>query len=678
MITPRRIILCLSLSFLLAFAFTSRVDAQDINKELWDRAESAYLNNDIGNLKESLAQLEVRLDKPQDDYHYEKLLGNLFYCETDIDSSYYGDALVHYSKALELCPLVDRKAVIELEIAQLLYKQKRYQEALPFLNKANYTLSEATVPYVLCLSQIASSCEEFDQALEILEDVMQTASEDELPNILRAKAKVLILKDEAGFTSDVELASKLLQDYFTKQKDYICHLFGQMTSEERENYWMRQRQFIVDTYRLEDRSPDFLYDVALFSKNLLLRFSSRNTQYDECTWDIIQNSLPVRGCAIEFIQYTKSKDTYLAALVIKKKGNPSFVRIGRVEDVLSIKLAEEPYTVETAIKGDDSFLKDALYGSAELKRTIWPKELQRLLNGVEDVYFSPDGFLHQLAIEYIYPKKRAPRFHRLTTTQALVNKRAGISALAKAPAMIVGDVDLVGESTDAPSNVNDPDAYGLLKSKHISFRNLNETEEKEIYSSRGNKFDTLITYKGAREDIFRYYAPQYDIVHVSTHGYFSGNLEVTYNEILPCVKDNTLSSSVILFSGASSNLRRDSFEANEYYDGILSARELSDMDMSHVALCVLAACQTALGYVTGDGVYGIQRGLKNAGAGAIVISLWSVNSYATRELMVNMYGSLQKGDTIREAFDKARKSVLKNSDLNTPYYSDAFILIDDI
>ena len=100
--------------------------------------------------------------------------------------------------------------------------------------------------------------------------------------------------------------------------------------------------------------------------------------------------------------------------------------------------------------------------------------------------------------------------------------------------------------------------------------------------------------------------------------------------------------------------------------------------MSHVALCVLAACQTALGYVTGDGVYGIQRGLKNAGAGAIVISLWSVNSYATRELMVNMYGSLQKGDTIREAFDKARKSVLKNSDLNTPYYSDAFILIDDI
>lgn len=71
----------------------------------------------------------------------------------------------------------------------------------------------------------------------------------------------------------------------------------------------------------------------------------------------------------------------------------------------------------------------------------------------------------------------------------------------------------------------------------------------------------------------------------------------------------------------------------ENYDGILSARELAEQDLSHVSLVVLSACQSGLGYICTDGVYGLQRGLKTAGVKAIIASLWSVDDQATMLLM---------------------------------------------
>lgn len=129
------------------------------------------------------------------------------------------------------------------------------------------------------------------------------------------------------------------------------------------------------------------------------------------------------------------------------------------------------------------------------------------------------------------------------------------------------------------------------------------------------------------------------------------------------------------------------------YDGILSARELSEQDLSNVNLLVLSACQSGLGYICTDGVYGLQRGLKTAGVKAIIASLWSVDDQATMLLMIKMYEYLKQGKPLHEAFSKAR-SYLKTTTIqkryhrsqlpdlivekryDEPKYSDAFILID--
>lgn len=130
------------------------------------------------------------------------------------------------------------------------------------------------------------------------------------------------------------------------------------------------------------------------------------------------------------------------------------------------------------------------------------------------------------------------------------------------------------------------------------------------------------------------------------------------------------------------------FDASQA-DGILSARELSGMDLNHVDLAVLSACLTGRGDISTDGVYGLQRGLKAAGVQSIIVSLWEVEDRATYKLMTYLYRNLEEGMPLHEAFENARESLREYTQtssfsgkttkpFNSPHNYNAFILIDGI
>lgn len=98
------------------------------------------------------------------------------------------------------------------------------------------------------------------------------------------------------------------------------------------------------------------------------------------------------------------------------------------------------------------------------------------------------------------------------------------------------------------------------------------------------------------------------------------------------------------------------------------------MDLSSVDLLVLSACQTAGGEIQEDGVFGLQRGFKQAGVGTIVMTLWPVNSVMTQSLMTGMYDNLTKGQDVREAFYNARTQVRKQYKKASDW--GAFIILD--
>ncbi len=126
-------------------------------------------------------------------------------------------------------------------------------------------------------------------------------------------------------------------------------------------------------------------------------------------------------------------------------------------------------------------------------------------------------------------------------------------------------------------------------------------------------------------------------VHLATHGWFS--LGQTF--------DNPLLGSGIALAGANAG------------PGKLTALDVANLDLHGTQLVTLSACETGLGVqYRGDGVYGLQRALHLAGAQSVVMSLWTVDDEATRQLMVAFYGALAKGTPRATALRQAQLALL--------------------
>ena len=100
--------------------------------------------------------------------------------------------------------------------------------------------------------------------------------------------------------------------------------------------------------------------------------------------------------------------------------------------------------------------------------------------------------------------------------------------------------------------------------------------------------------------------------------------------------ENPLLLSGLFFAGA--NLHGDRADSLGAEDGILTAYEVSAMDLAGTELVVLSACETGVGEVAaGEGVYGLRRAFQMAGARTVVSALWPVSDQATAEMMGGLY-----------------------------------------
>ena len=109
-------------------------------------------------------------------------------------------------------------------------------------------------------------------------------------------------------------------------------------------------------------------------------------------------------------------------------------------------------------------------------------------------------------------------------------------------------------------------------------------------------------------------------------------------------------------------------------DGILTALEASGLNLWGTKLVVLSACDTGIGDVkNGEGVYGLRRAFTLAGTESLVMSLWSVSDYATRELMTDYYKNLKNGMGRGASLRQVQLEMLKKKGREHPFYWAAFI-----
>ena len=116
--------------------------------------------------------------------------------------------------------------------------------------------------------------------------------------------------------------------------------------------------------------------------------------------------------------------------------------------------------------------------------------------------------------------------------------------------------------------------------------------------------------------------------------------------------------------------------SQESEDGILTAYEIAQLDLSNTELVVLSACETALGETkhANEGVFGLQRAFKLAGVKTMIMSLWQVPDSHTAELMTLFYQNWMAGESIRKALHKAQMTMKKK--YPSPFYWAAFIVVE--
>jgi tetratricopeptide (TPR) repeat protein/CHAT domain-containing protein len=212
-----------------------------------------------------------------------------------------------------------------------------------------------------------------------------------------------------------------------------------------------------------------------------------------------------------------------------------------------------------------------------------------------------------------------------------------------------------------------------------------EVEEiARTWGSTSQEPTTICFGLGASEEAFKRDAPGNRVVHLATHGYFlEGRCQPSetrrgFDSEVGYIGENPLLLSGLFFAGA--NLQGEGADELGVEDGILTAEEVTAMNLDGTELAVLSACETGLGEVKdGEGVYGLRRAFQMAGARTVISALWPVSDKATAEMMSQLYASGRGSlpDILREIQLQKISDLRESKQADHPFSWGAFIALGD-
>jgi len=453
----------------------------------------------------------------------------------------------------------------------------------------------------------------------------------------------------------------------------------------------------------------------------------------QVSWQEVQASLKPGEAAVEFVHYRfnggKSTDStmYAALLLLSGTAQPAFIPLFEEKSLDSLLQTRGErradyvnglYTVAdrgaTPLGKPQKTLYEMLWQPLEKSLPTTPPK------GGGDkltVYFSPSGLLHRLNLGAIpipasvgggqgeaeeetlsdhYQLVEMGSTRQLVVPHPMVNSEKN--------AMLFGGIQYEMDSTAmAQENLSLGSDAQLASRRGLSFANADSTLRGGTWSylkwtdKEVTALEPILKTAGIEASVRKGFAateesfkatgagrPSPRILHIATHGYFfpdpktSARVETspTLGAAEPVFKISDhpmLRSGLILAGGNAAWQGAITMEGRE--DGILTAYEISQMNLTNTELVVLSACETGLGDISGnEGVYGLQRAFKIAGAKYLVMSLWQVPDKQTSLLMTTFYKKwLEEKMAIPEAFRAAQKE-LREAGLD-PYQWAGFVLV---
>lgn len=422
-----------------------------------------------------------------------------------------------------------------------------------------------------------------------------------------------------------------------------------------------------------------------------------NQQSNLAGFDEIQKALKKDEAAIEFVRFSYFSKSwtdsvlYAAFVVVPGAAAPQFVFLceeKRLASILDKKNNSSSVFVKQLYRGlivAESAQANSKGGDS-LYQLVW-KPLLPFLKGIKKVNIAPAGLLNRVAFNALPFDSNTYLIDRYQLRQYnSVRQIAEVPTVPKQPAtaeiVLYGGIDFNKADANKKEVVTSslPEAVqrsiggGTWQSLPGTLEEVNKISQLFIMNNKSVK---VIAGQNASEESLKELSGHSPLMlHLSTHGFslpdaVNSRKEKSGNQF--SLSDNPLLRSGIIMAGANMVWSGGTALPGKE-DGIVTAYEISNLDLSNTELVVLSACETALGDIKGtEGVFGLQRSFKLAGVRQMILSLWQVPDKETAELMNVFYSNKLKGIATYDAFNMAQEAMRKKY---PPYFWAAFILIE--
>lgn len=477
-------------------------------------------------------------------------------------------------------------------------------------------------------------------------------------------------------SSETEIKNTIFQSNDSYLKNvYVKYINDLSLLEE---HYSRRSRLDIDSIKTRLKENEYI----LSQKVTKFHRQNKGTNF---SWKEIKSQLKENEVAIEIMSFEgfdSSTKYYDAYIINNKLASPKIVSLFEEKNIKNLVLHDSI---------DDEKLSAIFWGN---------DSLNEMIRNAKRIFISPSGLLNVISVEYLPLQNNliiSDRYeiYRLSSTRELC---LGTDVKIR-NACLYGGLDY--NSTQTPSVKRQTNRNSLSRTVREAIISRGDFEpltgsEKEISQIElelVNNAINCVSYKakdGTEESLKEKTDSQINLMHLSTHGMYISDKDSlrdtnNFNFILSDDnsyindEDKSLSRSFLVMSGGNALIHRDSISL-EAEDGILTALEISHLNFEDLDLVVLSACETALGEIAFDGVYGLQRGFKKAGANTILMSLDKVDDDATRILMVEFYRNLMSGKTKRKSLQEAQHYLRKvdNGKYDDPKYWASFIMLDGL
>ncbi len=415
----------------------------------------------------------------------------------------------------------------------------------------------------------------------------------------------------------------------------------------------------------------------------------------------IQSELANDEAVIEFVSFQlinkKITDSVIYGAYIYRKSDERASFVPLFEEKQLQQLLDSGGHTPTGVA--QSFYRGGIASSSsntigldkELYQLIW-QPLEKKLNGIKKIDYSPSGKLFGIAFHALRIDSSQLLMDRYALQQYSstrdISLRSSAPAIKPGTALLIGNADFTMDSISivkkrkVAGNINAVKANTQSRGANGSWVDLPGTGDElkliaDLFKKKKIAFQQFQHADASEENFKKAGLDGPSVLHIATHGFFlparSGKEDGLGNgNAYMFANDPLMRSGLVLAGGNYAWSGHSPIEGVE--DGILTAYEIAQLNLSNTGLVVLSACETALGDIKGtEGVFGLQRAFKMAGAKKMLLSLWQVPDKETGELMGQFYNYWLGGKTLEDSFLQAQADMRKKY---SPYYWAAFVLIN--